>query len=86
MVETPGNALLGHYQTPDDLLPCPFCAGLPNPKWSGTSAPCLEQLSLEVGGGWRVVCYGCGVQTWNGLHQHKDQAIKHWNTRRQTHG
>ena len=73
-------------QAPDILLPCPFCGGLPNSKWSGPSAPCLEQLSPEVGGGWRVVCYGCGVQTWNRLHQHKEQAIKHWNTRRQTHG
>ena len=44
-----------------------------------TSAPKLEELTE---GGWRVCCYGCGVQTWNNMKYTREQAIAAWNTRR----
>lgn len=63
------------------LLPCPFCGGLPNPKFDGRSAPILEQVAPELGGGWRVNCYGCGVKTWDCLHRTPEEAVAHWNLR-----
>jgi hypothetical protein len=67
------------------LLPCPFCGGkfIPNhPKSSKRaeyeSVPVLEKLTE---GGWRVNCYGCGVQTWDELHYAREDAISAWNTR-----
>ena len=71
---------------PPNLLPCPFCGGqfIPQhpkmaPMWKSTSCPKLEELTA---GGWRVCCYGCGVQTWDNLRYTKEQAIAAWNTRR----
>jgi hypothetical protein len=67
------------------LLDCPFCAGqfVPgHPKMVGqapyTSRPKLEELTT---GGWRVTCYGCGVQTWDNMNYTKEQAAEAWNTR-----
>lgn len=63
------------------LLPCPFCGG----GWAHTvcdpyhSEPRLEECSEQQGGGWRVCCYGCYVQTWNGLG--REEAIATWNRR-----
>lgn len=72
---------------PSDLFACPFCGGAyisdhPNMMHKGrfTSVPMLEELA---DGGWRVCCYGCGVQTWNNLGYTKEQAIAAWNTRSQ---
>lgn len=70
-----------------DLFACPFCGGTyisDHPKMMQsqqfTSVPMLEELAE---GGWRVCCYGCGVQTWNNLGYTKEQAIAAWNTRSQ---
>ena len=70
------------------LLPCPFCGGrfIPeHPKMAGllsyTSQPKLEELFAA---GWRVCCYGCGVQTWDNLGYTKEQAVAAWNTRAHT--
>jgi len=69
----------------ETLLPCPFCRGklVPgHPKMSRRakyeSVPVLEEL---VDGGFRVCCYGCGVQTWDELHYTREDAISAWNTR-----
>ena len=69
------------------LLACPFCGGqfIPeHPKMAEmspyTSQPKLEELT---DGGWRVCCYGCGVQTWDNMKYTREQAIAAWNTRRQ---
>ena len=64
------------------LLPCPFCQRTPRPRpWGPVviATPVLEALALDSGGGWRVTCYGCRVQTWNGLT--RDEAMAAWNTR-----
>lgn len=76
-----------------DLKPCPFCGGGDLPadhtkaRQMGSprmrSWPVLEELSEEVGGGWRVCCYGCGVQTWNALHPTAEAAVAAWNLRRE---
>lgn len=67
------------------LLACPFCEGkfIPeHPNMYGrspyTSQPKLEELTA---GGWRVICYGCGVHTSNNLNYNREQAIAAWNTR-----
>lgn len=69
----------------EEPLPCPFCGGQfhpehPNMKDVGrfTSVPKLEELTE---GGWRVCCYGCGVQTWDNLQYTREQAVAAWNTR-----
>lgn len=64
------------------LLPCPFCQGAPRPRpWGPVviATPVLEAIALDSGGGWRVTCYGCRVQTWNGLT--RDEAMAAWNYR-----
>ena len=70
--------------TSETLLPCPFCNGeyVRKELSPHTSKPVLEQLAEDSGGGWRVCCYGCHVQTWNGLS--KEEAIKTWNRRLST--
>lgn len=70
--------------SPVKLLPCPFCAGKSfhtegdHPVEFQTN-PLLEQVAAEYGGGWRVCCYGCRVQTWNGLS--REEALTTWNCR-----
>ncbi len=72
-----------------ELEPCPFCGGKRPPsehsavasKDEYTSHPVLEALGDDVGGGWRVMCYGCGIQTANGLHRTAKDAVFAWNLR-----
>lgn len=82
---TPQPAPAKRNETPE-LLPCPFCGGdyIPDhPKMRQvapmTSKPCLEELTDNRG--WRVCCYGCGVQTWNNLKATRPEAVAIWNTR-----
>ncbi|MEI6731150.1 MAG: Lar family restriction alleviation protein [archaeon] len=76
---------LDSYPDSVPLKPCPFCGGKfhpQHPKMCGQlkfqSQPVLEQLHA---GGWRVICYGCGISTWDNLGYSKDQAIAAWDTR-----
>lgn len=85
------DAEIQRAQAASILLPCPFCGGKHIPehpnmarRWPCTSQPCLEELAEPYEGGWRVCCYGCGVQTWNNLRYTREQAIAAWNTRPDT--
>lgn len=80
-MSTAGRYLLAKHPTSLALLPCPFCQGLPirDDRLPCFSVPLLEELSDEMGGGWRVSCYGCHVQTWNRLS--REDAIATWNRR-----
>jgi Lar family restriction alleviation protein len=61
----------------DELMPCPFCGGSEEGfRRAVTGMPKLEELSA---GGWRVCCYTCRVQTWDGLS--REESIERWNTR-----
>lgn len=68
-----------------ELLPCPFCGGawLPDHPKMKRSAPCTSTPKLEElsEGGYRVCCYGCGVQTWNNLRYTAAEAAAAWNRR-----
>lgn len=84
------DAPLGPIDFPEKkrgLLQCPFCGGRQyndHGDQVSHSWPKLEETVDSAGewDGWRVVCYGCGVQTWNGKHATRAAAIAHWNTRR----
>lgn len=60
------------------LLSCPFCGGHGKTidGFQYTSHPKLEESAY---GGWRVICYGCGVNTWN--YSAPEEAVRVWNKR-----
>ena len=49
-----------------------------SPCRCGHQTPCLEELSDDAGGGWRICCYVCHRQTENGLHLSPILAALDW--------